>query len=464
MFYPMFRWLMRSSGFTALVVLLFTVGCEYPEPNTAADYAGEEAEEATAAAPVEEQPQQRLDPAEAAALTQADYEDTDPSAVTEFRAELAPYGQWVDDPVYGLVWVPNAEVVGADFAPYVTGGHWGMTTDGDWIWESDYPFGWATFHYGRWLWIPGRGWAWIAGRRYSHAWVTWRVGYTGYDYVGWAPMPPYYYWSGGVAVAFWVVPPAPYVFCPSAYMFAPHLHGHIVRGSHVGGVAAHSRPVGDHAAASPGRGNSHAFATPRRGPTLQDARIPESARPKGFSAPPAKAVSLRHPTSAAMASRHALVRPGGAVGASSPGVRGAAPMSRPVYRGSPALSPRAPSHDGPRATPSVAGRPTQIPGRLPSTSNPSWRGGSPRPAPSYGSSPAMRTPSYGSSPAMRTPSYGSPSMRSPSPSYGGSYRGSSPSFRPPSGGFSPSPSFRPPSSAPSVRPSRPSMGGGRRGR
>lgn len=455
---PMFRWLMRSSVFTAMVVLLFTAGCEYPEPNTAAAYAGEEPEEATAAVPVEEQQQQRADPADAAALTQADYEDTDPSAITEFRAELAPYGQWVDDPVYGLVWIPSAELVGADFAPYVTGGHWGMTADGDWIWESDYPFGWATFHYGRWLWIPGRGWAWIAGRRYANAWVTWRVGYDSYDYVGWAPMPPYYYWSGGYAVAFWVMPPAPYVFCPSAYVFAPHLHGHIVHGSRVGGIAAHSHPVGDHAAASPGRGGSHAFATPRRGPTLKDARIPDSARPNGLSTPPAKALSFAHPPNAAAASRHAMVRPGGAMAGSSPSVRGAAPMSRPVYRGTPALSSRGPVYDGARSTPSMAGRPTQAPGRL-STSNPSWRGGSP----SY-SAPAARTPSY-SSPSMRStsPSYGS-SYRSSSPSYGSSFRGSSPSYRAPSGGFSPSPSFRPPSSTPSYRPSSRPSGGGRRGR
>lgn len=155
---PMFRWMKSGSLFTALLVLLFTTGCEYPEPQTAADFTGSEAEEEAVA-----QSQPAMDAAEAAALTQADYEDTDPSAITEFRAELSPYGQWVEDPVYGLVWIPSQDIVGADFAPYVTGGHWGMTAEGDWIWESDYPFGWATFHYGRWIWIPGRGWSWIAG-------------------------------------------------------------------------------------------------------------------------------------------------------------------------------------------------------------------------------------------------------------------------------------------------------------
>ena len=53
-------------------------------------------------------------------------------------------------------------------------------------------------------------WAWIAGRRYANAWVVWRTPEPDYYYVGWAPMPPYWYWSGGVAVSFWVIPPAPY--------------------------------------------------------------------------------------------------------------------------------------------------------------------------------------------------------------------------------------------------------------
>ena len=49
-------------------------------------------------------------------------------AVTEFSPQLAPYGRWVDDPYYGRVWVPARTVVGAEFRPYVTGGHWGMAT------------------------------------------------------------------------------------------------------------------------------------------------------------------------------------------------------------------------------------------------------------------------------------------------------------------------------------------------
>ncbi len=98
--------------------------------------------------------------------------ETDPRAITEFRSTLDPYGTWVNDEKYGTVWVPNRDVVGADFAPYVSAGRWGLTEDGDWIWQSDYPFGGVVFHYGRWVWVPGTGWAWVAGRRYANAWVT----------------------------------------------------------------------------------------------------------------------------------------------------------------------------------------------------------------------------------------------------------------------------------------------------
>src|ERR1035441_2081240 len=87
------------------------------------------------------------------------YSDTDPSALTDFRAPLDPYGVWVDDPNYGTIWVPNSDAVGADFTPYVSGGHWTYDDD-DWVWVSDYPWGWAPFHYGRWVAIDGRGWGW----------------------------------------------------------------------------------------------------------------------------------------------------------------------------------------------------------------------------------------------------------------------------------------------------------------
>jgi hypothetical protein len=35
-----------------------------------------------------------------------------------FYDELSPYGQWIDDPNYGYVWVPDVD---AGFRPYLLG-------------------------------------------------------------------------------------------------------------------------------------------------------------------------------------------------------------------------------------------------------------------------------------------------------------------------------------------------------
>src|SRR5260221_1504162 len=56
-----------------------------------------------------------------------DSADMDPAALSDFREPLVPYGTWVDDPTYGTVWVPSAEVVGPDFVPYFTAGASGPT-------------------------------------------------------------------------------------------------------------------------------------------------------------------------------------------------------------------------------------------------------------------------------------------------------------------------------------------------
>lgn len=152
--------------------------------------------------------------------------DADPSALTDFSEELEPYGHWVEHPAYGTVWLPDRQVVGSDFAPYVSRGHWALTTDEQWIWVSDYPFGWVVFHYGRWVWASDSGWVWIPGRRYAHAWVDFRVGTA--PYVGWAPRPPRYIWRAGVAVWIGSVPAAPFVFVPASYVFYPRVHTYII--------------------------------------------------------------------------------------------------------------------------------------------------------------------------------------------------------------------------------------------
>jgi hypothetical protein len=150
------------------------------------------------------------------------YADADPSALTDFHGTLDSHGQWIEDPSYGTMWQPSASEVGSDFAPYVSGGHWGMDDDNQYVWVSDYGWGWAPFHYGRWAY-GGSGWGWIPGRTYAPSWVTWRTGYPGFGYVGWAPLPPTWYWGpGGVALGLGGVPVAPYVFCGTANLFAPY--------------------------------------------------------------------------------------------------------------------------------------------------------------------------------------------------------------------------------------------------
>src|SRR5262249_39052513 len=136
-----------------------------------------------------------------------------PAALDDFRDTLSPYGDWVDDSTYGNVWVPSSAYVGADFAPYVTSGHWGLTDEGSWIWVSDYSWGWAPFHYGRWVWIGGRGWAWIPGSVYAPAWVVWRTGYLDGYLVGRAAIAPSWHALSGVCGSLWALPPPPYGLC-----------------------------------------------------------------------------------------------------------------------------------------------------------------------------------------------------------------------------------------------------------
>ena len=110
----------------------------------------------------------------------------DPQAAAQFDDTLSPYGTWVDDDVYGRVWQPAADVVGDDFSPYATAGHWSQTEYG-WTWISDWDWGWAAFHYGRWLVVAERGWCWMPGTLWGPAWVSWRAGG---GYVAWAPLAP----------------------------------------------------------------------------------------------------------------------------------------------------------------------------------------------------------------------------------------------------------------------------------
>jgi hypothetical protein len=100
-----------------------------------------------------------------------------------FYDQLSPYGQWVDYPDYGYVWIPDA---GPGFFPYSTQGHW-ILTDYGWTWMSDYSWGWAPFHYGRWDYDQYYGWFWVPDNEWGPAWVSWR---RAEGYYGWAPLEP----------------------------------------------------------------------------------------------------------------------------------------------------------------------------------------------------------------------------------------------------------------------------------
>src|SRR5262249_46068580 len=81
-------------------------------------------------------------------------------SVEVFDRTLSPYGEWVVVGRFGRVWRPYPAVVGVDFRPYLSAGHWEYTDYG-WTFESDHPWGWAAFHYGRWVLDPYYGWVWV---------------------------------------------------------------------------------------------------------------------------------------------------------------------------------------------------------------------------------------------------------------------------------------------------------------
>jgi hypothetical protein len=209
--------------------------------------------------------------AEPAAVAAADapagdeYADTDPSALADFRPALDPHGTRVDDPVYGTVWTPDPNEVGAAFAPYETAGHWDYV-DSDYAWVSDYAWGWVCFHYGRWAYSSGR-WVWIAGHLYAAAWVTWRMGDSETPYLGWAAMPPSWIWMGGgvygVGYASW----EPWAFAPYDGVVGPGLPSRIVVGEPAAPLVAHTRPyVPAQPTVAPGAGGPAVHPVPHGPP------------------------------------------------------------------------------------------------------------------------------------------------------------------------------------------------------
>ncbi len=157
----------------------------------------------------------------------AQYDDVNIS-YNDFYENLAPYGQWIDDPQYGYVWSPNES---SSFRPYYTNGYWVMTDYGN-TWVSDYPWGWACFHYGRWTYDNYYGWLWIPGNNWGPAWVSWRYGD---GFYGWAPLGPGYEFTstyGDYACPndWWVFIPPQYVYTGNyyRYWYGPHGNSQII--------------------------------------------------------------------------------------------------------------------------------------------------------------------------------------------------------------------------------------------
>ncbi|AQG79599.1 DUF6600 domain-containing protein [Spirosoma montaniterrae] len=139
-----------------------------------------------------------------------------PGYAPNFRDELSQYGQWVQTPEYGMVWMPNVE---PGFQPYATNGRWVVTEYGN-TWVSDYAWGRTPFHYGRWYLDRFGRWAWVPGTEWGPAWVSWR---SGGGYYGWAPLGP------GINVNVNAnIPPAWWVFVPQTYITSPRLFSYCV--------------------------------------------------------------------------------------------------------------------------------------------------------------------------------------------------------------------------------------------
>ena len=105
--------------------------------------------------------------------------------------DLYAYGHWVNDPIYGQVWVPPVD---AGWSPYSTG-RWAFVEPWGWTWVDEAPWGFAPFHYGRWVRSGGVGWVWIPGApSYRPVYAPALVGFIGGGgfgvSVGWFPLGP----------------------------------------------------------------------------------------------------------------------------------------------------------------------------------------------------------------------------------------------------------------------------------
>jgi len=274
-------------------------------------------------APPAEQPPPPEGPAAPAAEdteAQADtYDDQDPTALQDFHPALDAHGQWVDDPVYGTIWVPNPAEVGPDFVPYMGGGHW--VYGDDYLWVSDYDWGWAPFHYGRWVPLSSGGWGWIPGREYAPAWVEWRVGD---DYIGWAPAAPLYIWRGGAVVTVgFVAPELRFGFVAHGDLFSPTPGRVVIRGERAEAIRARTHVYAEGGGGGAGHGH--------HGPPPTSLKIPPSkiAHATGHERGAEQARNFGHPSTAQRMGAHPPAkRVATAGGAARPGRAQARPEER----------------------------------------------------------------------------------------------------------------------------------------
>lgn len=120
-----------------------------------------------------------------------------------FYSELSPYGTWIEIDYGVVVWRPT--IINMNWMPYNMG-RWIWTYDG-WYWDSYEPFGYITYHYGRWFYDDYYGWLWYPDYEWAPAWVEWRYDN---DYIGWAPLHPYAFFSISIGIHFTSVYTSPY--------------------------------------------------------------------------------------------------------------------------------------------------------------------------------------------------------------------------------------------------------------
>ena len=152
-----------------------------------------------------------------------------------FYEELSPYGQWINNPIHGYVWIPAA---GPDFVPYSTAGYW-VCSDYGWTWVSDYSWGWAPFHYGLWDYDNFYGWYWIPNTVWGPAWVAWR---RTPDYYGWAPLGSNYNFNGENP-DYYNMPTDRWVFVQEQYINSPNHYQHYAPRGEYEGYIKNSTPI-----------------------------------------------------------------------------------------------------------------------------------------------------------------------------------------------------------------------------